>query len=1590
MPPRRSTRGPATEAASTTAARGASTLTSTSKRRVTKVKDEPVEDPSLTTDDQDEPHDEEEEQAPRKTRKSATGKRAGGPLAKPPAKRPSRDKAAAVKVEEPDEEKRVAGLDGTGSEKEEPAPMPPSTKSRMTTRKSAPASKASTTGKGKSRSKRVAQSESDSDARSDHTAQPNGHSRASQGEDEGDDDDFDALGSKKPSTSKRTTQTSTNRKVSNGKSAARPSSSSKVPVNKTVSTPRKSVKSEPVESRAEIADEDDIPDFDPSRASSRAPATPRPVRASVEDDEKESSEEEDLLASIRNQTPKRGASHAPSMTNAGRNRAPSPAKMDGLLEQKPEESELPKGPSTRLVIHKMVLINFKSYAGRQEIGPFHKSFSSIVGPNGSGKSNTIDALLFVFGYRASKMRQGKLSELIHNSAEHPDLDECRVEVWFREIEDLPGPDAYRVVPNSRLIVARSATRNNSSTYTINNERSNFTEVTTLLKERGIDLDHKRFLILQGEVESIAQMKPKALNEHEDGLLEYLEDIIGTSRYKESIDTTLIEVDQLNEERSEKLNRLRVVERDKDGLEEKKKEAETWLRNKNELIRAQNKLYQWYLHGHVHQESELRQATGTLTTQLAQEKEKNADNVAGIEALERNYDERVKAFEVVKKELAPLAKQLQNLEKQEVQLGEKRKHIMTKGKKLTKSLREDIHGKNEAEDWVKNHTEMIERKREEVEALEQSLEKEELELEKITDGLKGKTDVFHAQIETKQKELEPWNAKINKKQAEVDLATNERDMLAEKANAVKSSVSDANKNLEDLTIDKEAKEAELQERKTELNSLKKNITAGEKKLQNLEEEEQHLRSKASGARQKTDEAKASQAANRSQNQVSEVLNRLKSTGRLTGFHGRLGDLGTIPEKYDVAMSTACPALNNYVVDEVKQGEACIAYLKQQNVGRASFYVLEKLGKAIPSVATPENAPRLFDLVTPRDPKLAPAFYKAVRDTLVADDLEQANRIAFGGQRRWRVVTLAGQLIDTSGTMSGGGSKPAKGGMSSKFAAESVRPEVIRQYEEEADDADRGLDGFLREKRTSATDLQDLKKRLPKLEIDISKAELDIQTGLKRIAEAKGRLKELQSQSKPDAGDVKRITSLESAIETATVEVNKLRRSASTIEKEIQALQDKILEIGGTRLRSQKVKVDGIKEMIDLANDQITKAEVGQAKSQKDAEKLDQAIANAEAQLEALKGDVEDLDNLLGACQEDLAGLKEKVDLANEVAEKHTEELSEMKADLDEKTKQINHFRKKEVSLQQKLDLNANALNDERRTIQALEGKLTKLRLEDVDEEDDEDEDNGQKPKADDKNEAENPVKEEQVDPLSVPKRHGDDSLELRGYTDEELGEMEEVMLKGEVAKLEGLIGEGIPNMKALQEWRRREAEFLKRVKDLEAITESRDAKKKRYDDLRKSRLEEFMSGFNTISSKLKEMYQMITLGGNAELELVDSMDPFSEGIIFSVMPPKKSWKNISNLSGGEKTLSSLALVFALHVFKPTPLYFMDEIDAALDFRNVSIVANYIKDRTKNAQFIIISLRNDMFELSHRLIGIYKTSNATRSISIDNKPMNAAQK
>ncbi|CCA68035.1 related to SMC4-Stable Maintenance of Chromosomes [Serendipita indica DSM 11827] len=498
-------------------------------------------------------------------------------------------------------------------------------------------------------------------------------------------------------------------------------------------------------------------------------------------------------------------------------------------------------------------------------------------------------------------------------------------------------------------------------------------------------------------------------------------------------------------------------------------------------------------------------------------------------------------------------------------------------------------------------------------------------------------------------------------------------------------------------------------------------------------------------------------------------------------------------------------------------------------------------------------------------------------------------------------------------------------------------------------------------------------------------MDLGVSVQRIQEAEKRLRELEKQSKPDQADIQRIAVLEKEIERSQRELEQLTRDSAAIEQAIQELQEKILDVGGVRLRAQKSKVDGIRQMLDLENDKITKAEVHLAKARKDAEKYAKSLAANEEALEASAEVLEQLQNELSVVKSDVAGVQKTVDAANSRFELAKDELDAIKAELEEKLELTREFRKKENEIKTALKDAEKELKENQQRHSTYKERHDKLELQEIDE-DEEDEAaaaaEAEKKKQDAMDEDEDENKME-VDPPTKT-----DPYQFYWYTPEELESFSQRQLVADVALYEERVRTAKPNMDVLKQYRKREQEFLARAQDLDAVTAKRDACKKHYDDLRKKRLEEFMSGFNQISSKLKEMYQMITLGGNAELELVDSMDPFSEGIIFSVMPPKKSWKNISNLSGGEKTLSSLALVFALHVFKPTPLYFMDEIDAALDFRNVSIVANYIKDRTKNAQFIIISLRNNMFELSHRLIGIYKTSNATRSITIDNHDLNRA--
>lgn len=903
-------------------------------------------------------------------------------------------------------------------------------------------------------------------------------------------------------------------------------------------------------------------------------------------------------------------------------------------------------PKPRMVITYLILQNFKSYAGRQEVGPFHASFSSVVGPNGSGKSNVIDSLLFVFGFRASKMRQGKICSLIHNSAAYPDLDYCEVEVHFQQVIDHPSGDK-EVIPESGLVVSRKAFKNNSSKYYINSSESNFTAVGALLRDHGIDLDHKRFLILQGEVESIAQMKPKAATEHDDGLLEYLEDIIGTSKYKTPIEESSAETETLNEVCHEKSNRVQHVEKERKGLESKKNIALSFIRDENELAMKQSSLWQIFVHECQDNNQVTQEAIAQISSQLDEETNKHKDSEEDIRQIEKQHATELNTLKQIEQTSQAVLKQVAKADKETVRFEEKRKHLSNKIKKIEKSQSANHTANVEAVSYLQRLSEDVERNRHLLSDLEQHLKQEDKTLIAIRDSLKGKTQTISDEINAKQKLMEPWMNQIDEKKSSIAVAQSEIQMLRDRDQAGAQALIEAQSRLETLQGDQKQLALTLEQSETEKAQCQQSISNMEEAIEQSSKQEPVARSKLSGARQKADEARASLSKSQAQGKVLSGLLRLKESGRIHGFHGRLGNLGAIDSKYDVAISTACPALDNLVVESVDVGQQCIDFLRKNNMGRANFILLDRLShRDMSNIETPENVPRLFDLVRSKDENFLPAFYSVLQNTLVAKDLEQANRVAYGA-KRWRVVTLNGQLIDRSGTMSGGGTRVARGAMSSKIVSDFSKEQVAK-LEADRDEEETRFSGVQKKLQEMMAALKEAKESVPALENEARRYRLEIETVARTVVDVERRMEELKHTNRPSSSDGERVSVLESDVARYEKEIEDLQENTIGLEDEIKSLNEKIMQVGGVKLRGQKAKVDGIKEQIETLSEEVSSAEVSLAKIDKNKSKQEKVQRDLDAELGSVKNEVQRLD-LENACQtKNASGSKQDAEKAQEVS------------------------------------------------------------------------------------------------------------------------------------------------------------------------------------------------------------------------------------------------------------------------------------------------------------------------------------------------------
>lgn len=525
--------------------------------------------------------------------------------------------------------------------------------------------------------------------------------------------------------------------------------------------------------------------------------------------------------------------------------APSPSTQTPPPSPPPPSNQDDDSNPPRLMITKMVLENFKSYAGVKTIGPFHKCFSSVVGPNGSGKSNVIDAMLFVFGKKAKKLRLNKVSELIHSSAAYKDspLEYARVSVYFQEIIDTGnGDEDCIVVPGSEIVVTRIAKRNNSSQYKLNGKNLPFKDVAAFLDSKGIDLNNNRFLILQGEVEMISMMPPKGKTENDEGLLEYLEDIIGSDKYVEDTDAAASKVEEFTEQRQEKLNRVKTVEKEKQSLEGAKLEAEGLLNKEREIRRKKNVLFQIQRLSIKTDTEVVLEKKAALASNLHEEQEKlKTANVRVLE-IENGLSEQNIEYEKAHAELVKTREEFASYERRDIQLREEMKYGKENKKKLAAKVQSESNKEVQAEQTVEDTKESIPLLEDRIEELARGKNEQDAELEEIFEETKGVTERLRRDLEEKTQELAPVTQERAIFQSALDTAATEVKLLEDSTTRAKEQIDAVENELETLDSKQNQLRSTFAGFEDELDQSKQRIVEAEQEDELLSGNEKKLSKK----------------------------------------------------------------------------------------------------------------------------------------------------------------------------------------------------------------------------------------------------------------------------------------------------------------------------------------------------------------------------------------------------------------------------------------------------------------------------------------------------------------------------------------------------------------------------------------------------------------------------------------------------------------------------------------------------------------------------------------------------------------------------
>lgn len=1178
-------------------------------------------------------------------------------------------------------------------------------------------------------------------------------------------------------------------------------------------------------------------------------------------------------------------------------------------------------------LKKLELYGFKSFAQRTEI-VFDEGITGIVGPNGSGKSNIGDAVRWVLGEQSAKtLRGASMSDVIFNGTQkRKPLSYCEVSLVF------DNDDHALAMEAAEVMVTRRVYRNGESEYYLNRTACRLKDVVDLFRDTGIGKEGYS-IIGQGRIDEILSRK----SEDRRQVFEEAAGIVKFKARKEEADKklqrTLENLERVDDILDELTKRVKP-------LEEQSRNARVYLELSTELKDLDLNLFLIRSDRARARLSELESELLTVQTILADTESNLTDKTTRRDETQNRIDQLEEAITKARTELMECAEHVHESQKKLSALQSRRE---TRSENRQRIVREQEEAQERLAEIEKDHVRI------------------QADVEKQHSLIADAEQILRATQDAAEK------AQAKEKEADAALE------------AQKAAVIDQMNRLSDVRNDKtrlNTMQAQMETRLTEIEessgalqeqeaALREALTAVEKQLETENQHQQQCQEKLAQARQASDEADTAyanlradvekqsadmQAAASRHNVLTEMTRDMEGYNMavrramtyakqrgLTGVKGVLAQLMTVPQTYETAIDMALGAAQqNIVTDTEETAKELINYLRQNRLGRATFLPMSAIrGKTL--YGNERNALKLPGClgVASELVQCAPEYRGIVENllgrTVIADNLDHGIPIMRAGNHAFRLVTLEGDVMHSGGSMTGG----------------SAQSKVSNLLSRE------------RELKELTAKLQTGRAELDKCRQELTQRQQTAQEKRQKVSDA---VNALHQQEIAVAREQARRESVSADLNTHLQRMQETEQARVQLHQSLEDIRQQLETIEHQRTGAQGDQSAMEQKTIEMQNALV--------KARAEASAENDRLMVRTLQLSDLRHGLSDLERDEAHAQQDQAQIlreqERREQLLHEMDELDAIDENDMKREEAESARRQKEQLRQESAAQAIEQRRSQAQSDLRDILSDMENlheaynrdseklhktELAKARIE-----------------GDQKN-----LQNRIWDTYKLTYAGAEEFR--RTPFDEKESDCRAAELQGQIRAL------GTVNVGAVEEY----AETKARVDDLTA--QQQDLKRAEM-DLREliERLliqmrSTFVENFSKMQGYFAETFTRLFGGGHAELKLMDPDDPLNCGIEVNAQPPGKKLQLLSLLSGGERALTAIAILFAMLKLKPTPFCILDEIEAALDDANIGYYADYLKEYSKGTQFIVVTHRKGTMERCNSLFGVaMEEQGVSRMVSV----------